>query len=222
MASLPVMSVGRLVVVARGLYLARHLFTLLSLLLLLQGLLVHVHFLQFEQFQQFGSMCICSECLICNHYPHDGTTPHFPILNSQSRIPQELKGNWTWQLQMEFLIPFSKVKRLTVMKLMAFSIIDYLLRKEMRFRRSANVILLANLIIYNPDPTCPPKSNKGGAPPFWNSPPFSPQFLSKDFAQIVDPPIKIIANQPIFFVRQRKLPFLIRPLFKCFIFSITI
>ena len=52
------------------------------------------------------------------------------------------------------------------MKLMAFSIIDYLQRKEMRFRRSANVILLANLIIYNLDPTSPPKSNKGGAPPF--------------------------------------------------------
>jgi len=62
--------------------------------------------------------------------------------------------------------PFFTVKRLTVMKLMAFSIFDYLRRKEMRFRRSANVILLANLIIYNPDPTCPPKSNKGGAPPF--------------------------------------------------------
>lgn len=107
------------------------------------------------------------------------------------------------------------------MKLMAFSIFDYLQRKEMRFRRSANVILLANLIIYNPDPTCPPKSNKGGAPPFWNSPPFSPQLLSKDFAQIVDPPIKIIADQPIFFVRQRKLSFLIRPLFKCLIFPIA-
>ena len=119
---------------------------------------------------------------------------------------------------MEFLIPFSKVKRLTVMKLMAFSIIDYLQRKEMRFRRSANVILLANLIIYNPDPTRPPKSNKGGALPFWNSPPFSPQLLSKDFAQIVDPPIKIIADQPIFFVRQRKLSFLIRPLFNALYF----
>ena len=90
----------------------------------------------------------------------------------------------------------------------------------MRFRRSANVILLANLIIYNPDPTRPPKSNKGGAPPLWNSPPFSPQLLSKDFAQIVDLPIKIIADQPIFFIRQRKLSILIRPLFKYFIFRI--
>ena len=50
--------------------------------------------------------------------------------------------------------------------------------------------------------------------------PFSQQLLSKDFAQIVDPPIKIIADQPIFFIRQRKLSILIRPLFKYFIFRI--